>query len=151
MKLEISIEPIIPKSTPIYESIPIFPQSHNLDTMKHLLQTPNPLSHHATPMNNLTLLPHLHSVNNHLPIILPCGIPLILRIPEVLLRSRARIHPRLAIRTIQEPPILSSHSHIDNEIEFLVKRRVYPSRLTPWIHQEGSVNVREWEAPLRPQ
>jgi hypothetical protein len=127
----------------IHVPFPLCPSSNLISLLLHLLRPGAPLESR--------LLPHLDALNLHLPAIFPRRIPRIPRVPEIPLSRGTSIHPRLTRVPIRPPPICAAHSHVQNKIEFLIKRRRRTPSLTPRIHNPRPVLRRSRKVPLRPQ
>ena len=94
------------------------------------------------------LLPHSDAFDNHLPVPLPSGIPLVSRIPEVLLCCQRLVNPRLSAPAVLEPPVSTSNTYIQDEEEFLIKGGI-DATVRPRISDCGTIAVRQREvAPL---
>lgn len=90
----------------------------------------------------VNLLPHLYRRNGELGRFgLPGWIPLILPGQEILGRSLRLVDPWLAGRSVLEPPIGTSNSQIDDEIEFLIKGRIQVGIVDPWVGESGTIGV----------
>lgn len=97
------------------------------------------------------LLPNLHARHNHLPVLIPRGMPLIARVPEIQLGRLRQINPWLTRAAVLEPSVGAAHGDAEDEIELLIKRRRIVARAAPRVGQAGAVAVRERELPSLPE
>jgi hypothetical protein len=108
-----------------------------------------------TVLITIALLPHIHAGNLHLASAWcsPRGVPLISRIPEVVLGRETVVRPWLAALAILEPAIGAANGDVQEEVEFLIKGRgvVAARGLGPDVSQLGSVAVVGWEAGALPE
>ena len=104
----------------------------------------------STAMISL-LLPHLDAFHNHLPLVFPCWIPILLCIPKVPSCSGTLVHPRLTAQTILEPAIGATNSHAEDEIEVLVEGCRVIASLAPWVNQPCPIRVGQGKVPTLPQ
>lgn len=90
-------------------------------------------------------MPHLDALDNHLALLLPGRVPLLLSVPEVMLGGGRSVDPRLASLSVREPAIGAADSHVHNQIEVLVERRGIAQGGGPWVGEttSGAVGSRE--------
>ncbi len=88
------------------------------------------------------LLPHLHGRDCELGRLrLPSWEPLILPGQEILGRSLRLVDPRFAGRSILKPPISTSNSQVDDEVELLVERRIQVGIVDPRVGKGSAIGV----------
>jgi len=109
------------------------------------------INHHSSTAIITFLLPHLDTLHDHLPILLPRWQPLILRIPEIPLRRHACINPWLSIDPILKPAIRAADRDIQNEVKVLIERRSVSTGLAPWVDQPRVVGVARGKIALLPK
>jgi len=97
------------------------------------------------------LLVHLHTLDDHLTVLLPGGVPLVASIPELLSGEATAISPRLARSTVLEPTIGTTDSDVENEVEVLVEGSVVLASSSPRVHESGTVTVANGESTLLPE
>ena len=100
---------------------------------------------------SVALLPHLDLADRHLPATLPCRIPLVTCIPEILLRRRAAVDPGLAGLAVLEPAVRAADGHVEDEIKFLIKGCLVTARLGPDVDEARAVGVRKGKVALLPE
>jgi hypothetical protein len=94
------------------------------------------------------LLPHLDTLDLHLAVLLPCRVPLLLSLPEVLLGSLRAIEPRLVRLAVLKPTVSSTNSDVDDEVEVLVKGRGVAASRSPGVIQTRTVAVSKGEVAV---
>src|SRR5271168_4449055 len=104
----------------------------------------------STAMISL-LLPHLDTFHNHLAVVFPCRIPIILCIPKVTSCSGTLVHPRLTAQTVLEPAVGAANSHTEDEIEVLVEGSRIVAGLAPRVNQPCPIRVGQGKVPTLPQ
>jgi hypothetical protein len=93
------------------------------------------------------LLPHLDTLDHHLAIILPRGLPCLPAVPEVLLSSGRLVNPWFAGKPILEPTVRTTDGNVEDKVELLVKRRSKVAGLAPRVDQSSSITIRKRKIP----
>lgn len=90
------------------------------------------------------LLPHLDALDLHRRLG-PSAVPLVPRIPEVMLRVRTSVYPGLAARSIHKPTVGPPDGHVQDQVEGLIEGGTVVTRLAPGIDvlRSGAVAWRE--------
>ena len=82
-----------------------------------------------------SLRPHLNRLHRHSPLVAftPCRQPLILRGPELLGGGDTFVAPGLVGETVFEEAIGGADGDVEDQVEWLVERRLVTTSLAPWI------------------
>lgn len=97
------------------------------------------------------LLPHLHTLDPHLRILLPRGKPLVSALPKLELSTGTLVKPGLTALAIVKPAVRRANSEIYHEVEFLVEGRCVAVGVCPRVVESSTVGVGKREITILPE